>query len=46
MVVVLPSPGAGRAVEVLHAHGIVATVIGEIVAGPPGAPAALRMDAA
>lgn len=46
MVIVLASAGAGRAVEVLQAHGIGASVVGEIVAGPPGSRAALRMDAA
>jgi phosphoribosylformylglycinamidine cyclo-ligase len=45
MVIVLPAAGARRAVDVLDAHGINATVVGAIAAGPPGSPAALRMDA-
>jgi len=45
MVVVVPAGGAAPAMEVLRAHGVRATVVGEITAAPPGTPAALRMDA-
>jgi phosphoribosylformylglycinamidine cyclo-ligase len=44
MVIVMAADEAAMAVEVLGDHGVGAAVIGEIGAGRPGAPAALRVE--
>jgi phosphoribosylformylglycinamidine cyclo-ligase len=44
MVIVVPPEEASAAVDVLGSRGVEAVVIGEVAAGQPGAPAALRVE--
>jgi len=46
MVVVVPEPEAGAALELLGDRGVRAAVVGTVVAGAPGEPAGIRVEGA